>query len=97
AQAVAFPILFPLTFASSAFVPVNSMPGWLQAFAAHQPVTVVINAARGLMLGPSDTAHLRAGGLLTASTTSYVLQSLAWIALLLAIFVPMAVRRFNRE
>ncbi|MCU1351961.1 MAG: type transporter, partial [Acidimicrobiales bacterium] len=42
AQAVAFPILFPLTFASSAFVPVNSMPGWLQAFAAHQPVTVVI-------------------------------------------------------
>ncbi|MEZ5139295.1 MAG: ABC transporter permease [Acidimicrobiales bacterium] len=49
AQAVAFPLMFPLTFASSAFVPVNTMPGWLQAFAAHQPVTVVVNASRGLM------------------------------------------------
>ena len=41
AQAMAFPLLFPLTFASSAFVPVQSMPGWLQAFARNQPVTVV--------------------------------------------------------
>ena len=59
AQAVAFPLLFPLTFASSAFVPVNSMPGWLQGFAANQPVTVVVNAARGLMLGPDASAALR--------------------------------------
>ncbi|MBK6502766.1 MAG: ABC transporter permease [Candidatus Microthrix sp.] len=47
AQSIAFPVLLPLTFASSAFVPVNSMPGWLQAFAAHQPVTIVVNTCRG--------------------------------------------------
>ena len=96
AQAVSFPILFPLTFASSAFVPVNSMPGWLQGFAAHQPVTVVINATRGLMLGPDDAAALRQAGLLTASTTSYVLQSIAWIVLIVGIAAPAAIRRFNR-
>ena len=44
AQLMVFPILFPLTFASSAFVPVDLMPGWLQAFAKHQPVTQVVDA-----------------------------------------------------
>lgn len=96
AQAVAFPIMFPLTFASSAFVPVNSMPGWLQAFAAHQPVTVVINAARTLMLGSGDTALLRERGLLTASGTSYVLQAIGWIVAILAVGIPLAVRRYRR-
>ena len=96
AQAVAFPLLFPLTFASAAFVPVNSMPGWLQVFAAHQPVTVVVNAARGLMLGPDVAADLQRYGVFNTSTTGYVLQSLAWIAVILAIFVPAAVRQFNR-
>ena len=97
AQAVAFPLMFPLTFASAAFVPVNSMPGWLQVFAAHQPVTVVINATRGLMLGPATSANLRAAGVFTSSTTSYVLQSLAWLAAILIIFVPLAVRQFNKS
>ena len=50
-NAATFPIIFPLTFASSAFVPVATMPGWLQGFATHQPVSVVINAARSLILG----------------------------------------------
>ncbi len=63
AQAIAFPTLFPLVFASSAFVPVESMPGWLQAFAANQPVSVTVDAVRALMLG--------------GPTTSAVLQSLA--------------------
>ena len=97
AQAVAFPLMFPLTFASSAFVPVNSMPGWLQAFAAHQPVTVVVNASRGLMLGPEASAQLQKFGVFTTSTTGYVLQSLAWIAVILAIFVPLAVKQFNKS
>ncbi len=97
AQAVAFPLMFPLTFASAAFVPVNSMPGWLQAFAAHQPVTVIINAARGLMLGPDVAAGLQKAGVFTTSTTGYVLQSLAWMVAILAIFVPLAVRQFNRS
>ncbi|MCU1355731.1 MAG: type transporter [Acidimicrobiales bacterium] len=97
AQAVAFPLMFPLTFASSVFVRVDTMPGWLQGFAAHQPVTVVVNAARGLMLGPEASAQLRAVGTFTTSTTSYVLQSVAWIAAILAIFVPLAVRQFNKS
>jgi ABC-2 type transport system permease protein len=96
AQAISFPILFPLTFASSAFVPVSNMPGWLQAFAWHQPVTIVVNAARALMLGPESAAQLQAEGILRASTLSYTLQSIAWIVGILAVFVPLAVRRFNR-
>ena len=95
AQAVSFPLLFPLTFASSAFVPVNRMPGWLQAFAAHQPVTIIINACRGLMLGPQTSAHLRRAGLFTTVTTHYVLLSLVWIGGILLIAAPAAVRRFR--
>lgn len=97
AQAVAFPVMFPLTFASSAFVPVNTMPGWLQGFAAHQPVTVVINACRGLMLGPDAADKLQQAGVFTTSTSGYILQALAWIAVILAIFVPLAVRQFNKS
>ena len=59
AQLMAFPILFPLTFASSAFVPVATMPGWLQGFAANQPVSIVIDAARSLMVGGTYTNHRR--------------------------------------
>jgi ABC-2 type transport system permease protein/oleandomycin transport system permease protein len=96
AQAAAFPLLFPLTFASAAFVPVNTMPGWLQVFAAHQPVTVVVNAARGLLLGPGAATELREFGAFTTSTASYVLQTIGWIVLILALAVPSAVRLYNR-
>ena len=50
AQAASFPVLAPLVFASSAFVPVQSMPGWLQGFAKHQPVSVTVSAVRDLVL-----------------------------------------------
>ncbi|CAN5725758.1 MAG: ABC transporter permease [Iamia sp.] len=96
AQAVAFPIMFPLTFASSAFVPVNSMPGWLQGFAANQPVTTIINAARSLMLGPESTAALREAGVFTKSGTAYVVQAMAWIVVIVAVAAPLAVRRYRR-
>ena len=82
AQAAAFPVMAPLVFASSAFVPVNSMPGWLQAFAGHQPVSVTASAVRALVIG--------------GPTTSYVLQSLAWSAGILLVFAPIAVRRYRR-
>jgi ABC-2 type transport system permease protein/oleandomycin transport system permease protein len=82
AQAAAFPIMAPLVFASSVFVPVASMPSWLQPFAEHQPVSVVASAARSLMSGtPSD---------------NYVVQALAWIAVIVAISAPLAVRRYRR-
>ena len=50
ANAYGFTILFPLTFVSSAFVPVRSMPNWLQPVAEHNPFTVMVNATRGLFL-----------------------------------------------
>ena len=56
AQAVSFPILAPLVFASSAFVPVATMPSWLQGWAKNQPVSVVVNAARALTIGRPDGA-----------------------------------------
>jgi len=51
AQSLGFIIIFPLTFVSSAFVPVESMPGALQAFAEVNPFTIVVNAMRALFLG----------------------------------------------
>ncbi|HEX6675496.1 MAG TPA: ABC transporter permease [Actinomycetes bacterium] len=82
AQAAAFPVMAPLVFASSAFVPVSSMPGWLQPFANHQPVSVTASAVRALAIG--------------GPTTSYLLQSLAWCAAILLVFAPVAVRRYRR-
>ena len=82
AQAMAFPILFPLTFASSAFAPVQSMPGWLQAFARNQPVSVVIDACR----------HLMVGGPIPGSAW----KALAWTVGLLVVFIPLAVRKYRR-
>jgi ABC transporter DrrB family efflux protein len=82
AQAAAFPVLAPLVFASSAFVPVDSMPGWLQVFAEHQPVSVAASAARALMQG--------------GPTATYVWQALAWIAGIFLVFAPLAIRRYRR-
>ncbi|MEZ5371960.1 MAG: ABC transporter permease [Microthrixaceae bacterium] len=96
AQAVAFPLIFPLTFASSAFVPVQTMPGWLQAFARHQPITVIIDSVRGLMAGPTEAALLRDAGLLNASTGSSIVQALCWIALILGVAAPLAVTWYRR-
>jgi ABC-2 type transport system permease protein/oleandomycin transport system permease protein len=83
AQAAAFPLLAPLVFASSAFVPVKSMPGWLQAFAANQPLSRVVTAARALLLG--------------GPTATNVLVALAWCAGILAVAAPLAVARYRRS
>ncbi len=82
AQAAAFPVLAPLVFASSAFVPVDRMPGWLQAFASHQPVSVTVNAVRALTLG--------------GPTGTYVWEALAWIVGILVVFATIAVRLYRR-
>jgi ABC-2 type transport system permease protein len=83
AQAASFPVLAPLVFASSAFVRPDTMPSWLQPFAEHQPVSVTASAIRSLVLG--------------GPATSYVLQSLAWSAVILAVFIPLAVARYRRS
>jgi ABC transporter DrrB family efflux protein len=87
-SAVMLPI-FPFVFASAVFVPTHTMPGWLRVFADHQPVTVVANAMRGLMIGPE---LLPAG----ASVSGQVLLALAWIGGIVAVFAPLAVRRYRR-
>jgi ABC-2 type transport system permease protein/oleandomycin transport system permease protein len=77
-----FIVLFPLTFASSAFVPVESMPSWLQPFVRHQPVSVIISAVRSFVLDQP------------AASSSW--QALAWCAVIVAICVPVSVALFRR-
>jgi ABC-2 type transport system permease protein/oleandomycin transport system permease protein len=94
-NAATFPIIFPLTFASSAFVPVQTMPGWLRGFATHQPVSVVINAARSLILGNTATAEQRAVLLGGTGTPSLVLQSLAWTLGIGLVFGVLCTRKYR--
>ncbi|GAB3644485.1 ABC transporter permease [Glycomyces tarimensis] len=88
-QAAVYLLVFPLGFTSAVFVPVGTMPGWLQAFAAHQPVTVVANAMRGLMLGPDaiPAGHTVVGD---------VLWTLGWSLALVLLFAPLAAHAYNR-
>ncbi len=75
--------LFPITFLSSAFVPISTMPGWLQAFANNQPVTYIVDTMRGLALG-----HIP----IEASAW----KSVAWLAGIFIVFAPLAVRAYKR-
>lgn len=95
-NAATFPIIFPLTFASSAFVPVATMPDWLRGFATHQPVSVVINAARSLIFGDTTTAQQRTELLGGSSTGSLVLLSLAWTVGIGVFFGLLCARKYRR-
>jgi len=81
-NAYGFTILFPVTFVSSAFVPVDSMPSWLQPIAEHNPFTYMVNAARALFLGipPGDNVWL----------------ALLWTLAIIAVFAPLAAWRYSR-
>lgn len=83
-------LVFPITFVSSAYVPVASMPGWMQAFANNQPLTHMVNAVRALTLG--DRAH----EVLGRSTSHFVLFSLLWSAGLVLVLAPIAIARYQR-
>jgi ABC transporter DrrB family efflux protein len=83
-------LVFPFTFVSSAYVPVDTMPGWMQPIAEHQPVTAMADAVRSLTLGSPDLAGL------DGTTSSYVVTSLLWCAGLVAVFAPIAVARYRR-
>jgi len=74
--------LFPITFLSSAFVPIATMPGWLQAFANNQPVTYIVDTMRALALGGPIEANLW--------------KSLVWLAGIFIVFSPLAVRAYKR-
>lgn len=83
AQAASVPLLLLLVFASSAFVPVQSMPGWLQVFAAHQPITAEVDAVRALTLGGPLTADL--------------VRAVAWTVGILIVAVPLSAWRFRKS
>jgi ABC transporter DrrB family efflux protein len=83
AQSIGFIWVFPLVFASSAFVPTAHMPGVVHTFADINPVTLVVNAARALTIGHGHAL-------------APALGTLAWLAALLLIFVPLSVRAFRR-
>lgn len=82
AQTASFVLIFPLVFASSVFVPTQTMPSWLQGFAENQPVSVIADTVRALM-----------GGL---PVGTLVWQSLFWIAVLLLVFFPLGVQLYRR-
>jgi ABC-2 type transport system permease protein len=91
AQGMATLVVVPLTFISSAYVPIHSMPGWMQSFASNQPLTVITNAVRSLMLGGPSAAGV-------GHTTAYwVILSLLWCAGILGVFAAIAVARFTRQ
>jgi ABC transporter DrrB family efflux protein len=83
-------LVFPLTFVSSAYVPVATMPAWLRVVAEHQPVTMMADAVRALTQGQAATATLGHGA------GFYVVRSLVWAAGIVAVFAPLAVARFRR-
>jgi len=82
-QAFMFVAVFPLTFASSAFVPTETMPRWLRMFAENQPMTQMVNALRALVLGQSPG--------------SAAWQTLAWALCIIAVFFPLAVSLYQRR
>jgi ABC transporter DrrB family efflux protein len=83
-------LVFPFTFVSSAFVPVESMPGWMQAFARNQPLTLIVNATRGFSLG--DDAQRVLGH----PAGYFAVRALFWCALFIVVFAPLAARRYQR-
>lgn len=83
-------IVFPFAFVSSAYVPVASMPGWLQVFAKHQPLTMMVDAVRALTLGPHAEA------LLGHPASYFVPRALIWATGILLVSVPLAVARYRR-
>jgi len=82
AQSAGLMWLFPFTFVSSAFVPTSTMPGWLQLYAKHSPITTVADTLRLLFNGqPASTS---------------VWEALAWSIVIMAVFMPLAIHRFRR-
>jgi ABC-2 type transport system permease protein len=84
-------LIYPLLFVSSAYVRADTLPGWLQAVAENQPITVMCNAVRSLVLGDPALAGLG------HTTTYWVLMSLVWSAGIMAVFAPLADTLYRRS
>jgi ABC-2 type transport system permease protein len=83
-------IVFPFAFISSAYIPVATMPGWLQVFAKHQPLTYMVDATRALTLGP----HAQA--LLGHPAGYFITRAAIWALAIVAVSLPVAVARYRR-
>lgn len=83
-------LVFPLSFVSSAFVPVDSLPGWIQPVAEHQPLTAMVGTVRSLVLDDAQAV-------LGHSTGWFLVRALLWCVASVAVFLPVAVRRFGSE
>jgi ABC-2 type transport system permease protein len=92
AQQLGFILFLPLTFISSAFVPTQGMPGWLQAFANWNPLSALAAACRHLFGNPNPAALVHAWPLQHPE-----LAVLAWSAAIIAVFAPLAVRKYRRK
>src|SRR5450432_2391171 len=90
AQSAGFIWLFPVTFMSNAFVPTSSLPGWLQAVANWNPVSAVVAAARELFGNTGVVDKHRPWPM-----SHPVIAALGWSALLLAVFIPLSVRKYR--
>jgi ABC-type multidrug transport system permease subunit len=88
-QQVIFTTLFPITFVSTAFVPLQALPSFLQPFAEWNPTSTLTNALRGLWGNPNP--------LLSDSLPARepVLVTLGWVVVIIAIFGPLGVRRYR--
>ena len=83
-------LVFPLTFVSSGYVPVASMPGWMQPFANNQPITVMVNAVRSLVLGANT------GSTLPHSTGYYVGATFLWAAAISLVFGTLSILKYRK-
>jgi ABC-2 type transport system permease protein len=90
AQGLSF-LVFPLSFVSSAYVPVSTMPGWMQGFANNQPMTLMCNTVRLL------TGGTAAQQLLGHPASYYLWPSLAWTAGIILVFAPLATWKLKRS
>jgi len=81
-------LVFPLTFVSSAYVPVDTMPGWMQPFARNQPITVMVDAVRSWVIADPTAA-------LGHSAVYFTIRALLWSAALVLVFAPIAVARYR--
>jgi ABC-2 type transport system permease protein len=84
-------LIVPMAFISAAYVPADSLPGWMQPIANHQPFTIFSNALRSLTLGGADAVGLG------HNTAYWVALSLVWCGGILLVFSTIAVARFSRR
>ena len=82
-QGIMFLLIFPLAFGSNVYVDPSTMPGWLQGFVHVNPMSQLAGAVRGLTVGGPAAAHIG--------------WTLLWVAILLAVFVPLALRAYRRR